>query len=210
VLTRGWQVIRSSTSVGTTIVSGSDSYLSTASFSNPNLNLTSTGLGFSGNVNLSSLVPTSASYAISSSRATNASNIGITDNPSFGSVTYYPTFVGQTSGFTNVLVDSATFTYNPNTNILNTTSSWALTASYALNVPPNTGFPFTGSAEITGSLGVTGSISVTSGSYSGSVINNITDTYTSTPKVNNIVTLTSVQWTSISSSADSNTLYIII
>jgi len=209
-IVRGWQVIRSSTSVGTTIVSGSDSYLSTASFSNPNLNLTSTGLGFSGNVNLSTLVPTSASYAISSSRATNASNIGITDNPSFGGVTYYPVFVGQTTGFTNALVDSATFTYNPNTNILNTTSSWALTASYALNVPPNTGFPFTGSAEITGSLGVTGSISVTSGSYSGSVINNITDTYTSTPKVNNIVTLTSVQWTSISSSADSNTLYIII
>lgn len=215
-LVRGWQVIRSSTSVGTTIVSGSANYLTTASFSNPNLTLTSTGLGFSGNVNLSTLVPNTASFAntaslaITASRAVNSDNVKITDNPTYGGVTYYPAFVGQTTGYTNVLVDSSTFTYNPNTNILNTTSSWALTASYALNVPPNTGFPFTGSAEITGSLGVTGSISVTSGSYSGSVINNITDTYTSTPKVNNIITLTSVQWTSISSSADSNTLYIII
>jgi hypothetical protein len=208
VLVTGWQVIRSSTSVGTTIVSGSDSFLSTASFSNPNLNLTSTGLGFTGNVNLSTLVPNTASFAISSSRAVNAVNVEITDNPTFGGVTYYPTFVGQTTGFTNVLVDSATFTYNPNTNVLNTTASQAITASYALNA--DNVFPYSGSAQITGSLGVTGSINVTSGSYSGSVITNITDTYTSTAKVNNIVTLTLAEWTPISSSADSNTLYIII
>jgi hypothetical protein len=36
-------------------------------------------------------------------------------------------------------------------------------------------FPYTGSAIISGSLGVTGSISVTSGSFSGSVITNLTD-----------------------------------
>ena len=158
LVTRGWQVIRSSTSVGTTIVSGSDSYLSTASFSNPNLNLTSTGLGFSGNVNLSTLVPNTASYAVSSSLATNAKNIEITDNPSYGGVTYYPVFVGQTTGFTNALVDSSVFTYNPNTNVLNTTSSFAITASYALNGGGGAAFPFTGSAQVTGSMNVTGSI----------------------------------------------------
>ena len=144
-LVRGWQVIRSSTSVGTTIVSGSNNYLTSATFSNPNLSLTSTGLGFSGLVNLSTLVPNTASFAISSSRAvssslaTNASNIGITDNPTYGGVTYYPVFVGQTTGFTNALVDSSVFTYNPATNILNTTSSYAITASYALNAGGATG-----------------------------------------------------------------------
>ena len=76
---------------------------------------------------------TSASRAASSSLATNAKNVEITDNTSYGGVTYYPTFVGLTTGFTHVLVDSATFTYNPNTNVLNTTSSFAITASHALN-----------------------------------------------------------------------------
>lgn len=138
-IVRGWQVIRSSTSVGTTIVSGSANYLTTASFSNPNLTLTSTGLGYSGNVNLSTLVPNTASYALTSSlavtasRAVNSDNVLITDNPTYGGTTYYPAFVGQTTGYTNVLVDSSTFTYNPNTNVLNTTASQAITASYALN-----------------------------------------------------------------------------
>jgi hypothetical protein len=39
-------------------------------------------------------------------------------------------------------------------------SSFALTASYALNGGSGQGFPFSGSAQITGSLGVTGSFSV--------------------------------------------------
>ena len=72
----------------------------------------------------------SSSYAVNSN---NTNNINITDNPAFGGVTYYPTFVGQTTGYTNVLVDSSVFTYNPNTNVLTTTASYALSASYAAN-----------------------------------------------------------------------------
>jgi hypothetical protein len=47
----------------------------------------------------------------------------------------------------------------------NLTSSYAITASYALNGGSGNTFPFTGSALITGSLGVTGSLDV-----SGSVV----------------------------------------
>jgi len=47
-------------------------------------------------------------------------------------------------------------------------SSYALTASFALNGGGGAAFPFTGSAQITGSLGVSGSLSITSGSLSGS------------------------------------------
>jgi hypothetical protein len=48
-----------------------------------------------------------------------------------------------------------------------------------------------------------------SGSLSGGVIDNIGDTYGSTPLVNHIVTLTTAEWTPISASANPNTLYII-
>ena len=47
-------------------------------------------------------------------------------------------------------------------------SSYALTASFALNGGGGAAFPFTGSAQITGSLGLTGSLSIRSGSLSGS------------------------------------------
>jgi len=88
------------------------------------------------------IFPTASITAVSAALAQDAKNVDITDNPSYGGVTYYPTFVGHTSGYTNVLVDSSTFTYNPNTNVLNTTasyasqslsSSYATTASYAPN-----------------------------------------------------------------------------
>ena len=75
----------------------------------------------------------------------------------------------------------------------------ALSASYA---PSSNPFPYTGSAQITGSFAVTGSVG-------GNVIGNNTDTYTSSPVVQQIVTLTQAEYNSISGSADVNTLYII-
>jgi hypothetical protein len=68
-------------------------------------------------------------------------------------------------------------------------------------------FPFTGSAEITGSLGVTGSIEVNDGTNSGDVITNVTDTFTSTDVVKNVVTLTQAEYDNIT--PDDNTFYVI-
>ena len=70
------------------------------------------------------------------------------------------------------------------------------------------GFPYTGSAQITGSLGVTGSINISTGSFSGSVVDNIGDTYTSVPAINHIVTLTQAEYDGLGS-VDGNTLYVI-
>jgi hypothetical protein len=53
----------------------------------------------------------------------------ITDNTAFNS-TYYPTFVQSGGDYYNLQIDSSVFSYNPSTNILTTTSSYALTASY--------------------------------------------------------------------------------
>lgn len=69
--------------------------------------------------------------------ASNAENIEITNNPSYGGVTYYPTFVSNTSGYGNVLVDNSQLTYNPATDTLTAgnlegTASLATTASYAV------------------------------------------------------------------------------
>jgi hypothetical protein len=73
------------------------------------------------------------------------------------------------------------------------------------------GFPFSGSAQITGSLGVTGSINLSSGSFSGSVVDNITDDFTDVPKVNHIVTLSSASLATLIAGAttDANTLYVV-
>ena len=71
-----------------------------------------------------------------------------------------------------------------------------------------TGFPFTGSAQITGSLGVTGSISLSLDTYSGSVVDNITDTYTDVGRVNHVVTLDSASYAALGTK-DPNTLYIV-
>lgn len=74
-----------------------------------------------------------ASYAVSSSVSENSR---VTDNPSFNS-TYYPVFV-QAAGNTNLQIDTSTFTYNPSTNLLTTTSSYAnqaLSASFASTAP---------------------------------------------------------------------------
>jgi len=75
--------------------------------------------------------------------------------------------------------------------------------------------------QITGSLnvtkGITGSILANNGVISSSTqisqsgfISNATDIYTNTPAITNIISLTQAEYNAISSSASSNTLYIII
>jgi len=86
-------------------------------------------------------------------------------------------------------------------------ASYALTASYAENIPANTGFPYTGSAEITGSLSVTGSIAVQSGSYDGFVIDNLT-TPTASEALEHIVVISQADFNAIAV-PDPNTFYII-
>ena len=77
------------------------------------------------------------------------------------------------------------------------------------NIAVTAGFPFTGSAQITGSLSVTGSINIKSGSSDGNVIDNIGDTYTSTAKINHIVSLTSAEYIALTPK-QADTLYIVI
>jgi hypothetical protein len=120
---------------GTTVNTGS--LLTTASFSNPNLTFTK-GDGSTFNVSLVTLVPTSASYALSSS--------------------YSLTAVSASYAATSSIATSASYALSSS---FATTSSFATSASYAPVTPP---FPYTGSAQITGSLGVTGSVSLRSGS----------------------------------------------
>jgi hypothetical protein len=67
----------------------------------------------------------------------------------------------------------------------------------------------TGSTNITGSLTVRGDYNRLSGSFSGSLIDNITDVYTSTAAIEHVISLTQAEYNAISSSADSNTLYYI-
>jgi cytoskeletal protein CcmA (bactofilin family) len=88
-------------------------------------------------------------------------------------------------------------------------SSFATTASFALNVTPiNTGsFATTGSNTFIGNETISGSLNV-SGSVTGNVLGNNTDTYTSSPRVQQVVTLTQAEYNSIGS-PDANTLYII-
>ena len=70
------------------------------------------------------------------------------------------------------------------------------------------GFPYTGSADISGSLNVVGPISREQDGFSGSVVDNIIDTFTSVPSIDHIVTLTEAEYDGLGS-VDENTLYII-
>jgi hypothetical protein len=79
------------------------------------------------------------------------------------------------------------------------------------------GFPFTGSAQLTGSLGITGSLSFTGSNYfvsggnSGSLVSNITDTFTDIPRADFVVTLSSSSLGALlaAGTTNPNTLYIV-
>ena len=101
----------------------------------------------------------SASWAVSSSRTITASHALVSSQiiaqnivSDFGYNIPYLSGTGSTS---NLYYSATGPKYNPITERLLSTSSWADTASYALN---SSTFPYSGSAEITGSLSVTGSI----------------------------------------------------
>jgi len=162
------------------------SLLTTASFSNPNITFTK-GDGSTFNVNLTTLVPTSASYALTASIAdvaTNAltSSTIVTIRESTNAV-YYPTFVDSNNAVKAAenVYTNRDFVFNPGTttfaapiisaslgfagsltgSLLGTASYaiQALSASWAPSVASNP-FPYTGSAIISGSLTITGSIQV--------------------------------------------------
>ena len=83
----------------------------------------------------------------------------------------------------------------------------------SFTTPAGTSFPFTGSADILGTLNVVASGSadaytITSGSFSGSLLDNIGDTYTSTPSVKHVVSLTQAEYDAIVT-PDTSTLYVI-
>ena len=100
----------------------------------------------------------------------------------------------------------------------NNKSSLVPTSSFAGGGGTGAGFPFTGSALITGSLGITGSLSVLgknptqrSGSFSGSLISNILDTYTSILPAQYVVTIDSSSYGALlaAGTVDPNTLYFV-
>jgi hypothetical protein len=72
---------------------------------------------------------TSASFATT---AASASKVSITNTTS-GTGPYYPVFVDNSGNGITPRIDSSTYTYNATTNVLTVTSSFATTASYALN-----------------------------------------------------------------------------
>ena len=83
----------------------------------------------------------------------------------------------------------------------------------SFTTPAGASFPFTGSADILGTLNVVASGSadaytITSGSFSGSLLDNIGDTYTSTPSVKHVVSLTQAEYDAIVT-PDTSTLYVI-
>jgi hypothetical protein len=101
-----------------------------------------------------------------------------------------------------ISVPEALFTASVSLNTITFTKGNATTFPITVNT-----FPFTGSAIITGSLGVTGSIGVQSGSFNGTVIDNLT-TPTASDAVEHVVALSADDYSAILV-PDPNTLYII-
>jgi hypothetical protein len=89
---------------------------------------------FTGALSGTASFATSASRAVSSSFASSASAISITNTTS-GTGPYYVTFVDGVTGTKTLRADSTAnaLAFNATTNTLTTTSSYAVTASYALN-----------------------------------------------------------------------------
>jgi len=108
-----WTVGAGSTFVATTVQNQANSATITATNANTGNQIVLRDA--SGNFSAGTITATL------SGTSTNASNAAITDTPTT-SGTYYPTFVDGTSGNRAMRVDSSTFTYNPNTNLLTTGS----------------------------------------------------------------------------------------
>ena len=178
---------------------------------------------------------TSASFATTAANATSASYVQNADQLNGQTGAYYRNADNLNAGTVNVnrlsgtynidISGSAQTAQNAQTAISSsfastaanaTSASYALTASFALNAAGGGAFPYTGSAQVSGSLNVTGSYTALNGGYniisaslSGSVVDNVGDVYTSSPRVEHIVTLTQTQYNAISASANANTFYLI-
>ena len=70
------------------------------------------------------------------------------------------------------------------------------------------GFPYVGKAEITGSVNVSGSYFITSGSFTGSLVDNVSPTTTNVPPVRHVVAITSASYSALVTK-DPNTLYVV-
>jgi hypothetical protein len=70
------------------------------------------------------------------------------------------------------------------------------------------GFPYVGKAEITGSVDVSGSYLVTSGSYTGSLIDNVNPNAYDVPEVKHVISITSASYAALGTK-DANTLYVV-
>ena len=88
-------------------------------------------------------------------------------------------------------------------------SSYAVTASFALNAGASTLQEVLDNSNTATGVDIilTGSYQRASGSFSGNVIDNITDTYTGTDKINHVVTLTQAEYNALTPSSD--TFYVI-
>jgi len=151
----------------------------------------------------SATTATSASYATTASFALNAAG-GAADT---GSLLTTASISDATITFTKG--DASTFNIVVN-NVVNadsasvaTTADSATSASYATNAS-------TADSATSSSYATTASFALNAPSIdTGSFVKNDTDIYTSTGKVENVITLTQAEFNSISASADPNTLYYI-
>jgi hypothetical protein len=149
-----------------------------------------------------------STFALVTNNVQNASTASIATSASFASTATSSSYALTASFTPNALV-----TASVSSNIITFTKGDGTTFPITVNTGSGGGsgsaFPFTGSAQITGSLSVTGSYLRLSGSFSGSVIDNITDTFTGSAPIEHVISLTQAQYNTISSSADPNTLYYI-
>ena len=91
---------------------------------------------------------------------------------------------------------------------LNISASYATTASFALNAGASTlQEVLDNSNEANADIILTGSYQRVSGSFSGTAIDNITDTYTGTEKIQHVITLTQAEYDALT--PEDNTFYVI-
>ena len=173
------------------------------------------GSALSATTAVSASFATTASYALNAASTVDTGSLLTTASISDAQITFTKgdasTFNITVNNVVNADSASVATTATSASHAVNADSaisaSFATTASFALNAGDP--FPYTGNVGITGDINLTGSYNRLSGSFSGSVIDNITDTYTATAAIEHVITLTQAQYNAISASADPNTLYYI-
>jgi hypothetical protein len=126
------------------------------------------------------------------------------------------TQISASTGFLGNLIGTASIATSAS---FATTAFSATSASFATNATTTTSASFASTASFASSIGTIPSITVSgtgsfgalsvTGPVSGSVIGNNTDTFTSTAKIQQVVSLTQTEYNSISASASPSTLYYI-